>query len=202
MNPPKFDKIEDMVMMTHLHEPAVLYNLKERYTAWMIYVSLFSRPLLMQAVNILKNSMLWRSPWNNYILFFSFTVQAYSGLFCVTVNPYKWLPVYNPEVVAAYRGKKRQEAPPHIFSMSGNAISSCWLVSGLTVFHTNYFTTYNHKMEKLKRPLEILVAHKRWLKHREVHVGIKTQFSWFYLHDFTRLCYYSNPNKFVYSLLA
>lgn len=40
MNPPKFDKIEDMVMMTHLHEPAVLFNLKERYAAWMIYVSL------------------------------------------------------------------------------------------------------------------------------------------------------------------
>ncbi|XP_030361709.1 myosin heavy chain, skeletal muscle, adult-like isoform X7 [Strigops habroptila] len=83
MNPPKYDKIEDMAMMTHLHEPAVLYNLKERYAAWMIY--------------------------------------TYSGLFCVTINPYKWLPVYNPEVVLAYRGKKRQEAPPHIFSISDNA---------------------------------------------------------------------------------
>ncbi|XP_055432493.1 myosin-8 isoform X2 [Bubalus kerabau] len=83
MNPPKYDKIEDMAMMTHLHEPGVLYNLKERYAAWMIY--------------------------------------TYSGLFCVTVNPYKWLPVYNPEVVTAYRGKKRQEAPPHIFSISDNA---------------------------------------------------------------------------------
>ncbi len=39
MNPPKFDKIEDMAMMTHLSEPSVLYNLKERYAAWMIYVS-------------------------------------------------------------------------------------------------------------------------------------------------------------------
>uniref|UniRef100_A0A8B9M6J8 Uncharacterized protein n=1 Tax=Accipiter nisus TaxID=211598 RepID=A0A8B9M6J8_9AVES len=47
--------------------------------------------------------------------------MTYSGLFCVTVNPYKWLPVYNPEVVAGYRGKKRQEAPPHIFSISDNA---------------------------------------------------------------------------------
>lgn len=28
--------------------------------------------------------------------------QTYSGLFCVTVNPYKWLPVYNQEVVVAY----------------------------------------------------------------------------------------------------
>ncbi|XP_033923604.1 myosin-1B-like [Melopsittacus undulatus] len=86
MNPPKYDKIEDMAMMTHLHEPAVLYNLKERYAAWMIY--------------------------------------TYSGLFCVTVNPYKWLPVYSPEVVAGYRGKKRQEAPPHIFSISDNAYQS------------------------------------------------------------------------------
>lgn len=48
-------------------------------------------------------------------------VQTYSGLFCVTVNPYKWLPVYNPEVVAACQGQKRQEAPPHIFSISDNA---------------------------------------------------------------------------------
>uniref|UniRef100_W5LSP6 Myosin, heavy chain 6, cardiac muscle, alpha n=1 Tax=Astyanax mexicanus TaxID=7994 RepID=W5LSP6_ASTMX len=82
-NPPKFDKIEDMAMFTFLHEPAVLFNLKERYAAWMIY--------------------------------------TYSGLFCVTVNPYKWLPVYDSEVVAAYRGKKRTEAPPHIFSISDNA---------------------------------------------------------------------------------
>ncbi|NXJ42371.1 MYSS protein, partial [Ciconia maguari] len=48
-------------------------------------------------------------------------LQTYSGLFCVTVNPYKWLPVYNPEVVLACRGKKRQEGPPHIFSISDNA---------------------------------------------------------------------------------
>ncbi|KAG7270737.1 hypothetical protein CRUP_009817 [Coryphaenoides rupestris] len=82
-NPPKFDKIEDMAMFTFLHEPAVLFNLKERYAAWMIY--------------------------------------TYSGLFCVTVNPYKWLPVYDQSVVNAYRGKKRSEAPPHIFSISDNA---------------------------------------------------------------------------------
>lgn len=42
MNPPKFDKIEDMAMMTHLNEAAVLYNLKERYAAWMIYVSIWN----------------------------------------------------------------------------------------------------------------------------------------------------------------
>ncbi|KTF71990.1 hypothetical protein cypCar_00049486 [Cyprinus carpio] len=48
-------------------------------------------------------------------------IYTYSGLFCVTVNPYKWLPVYDSVVVAGYRGKKRVEAPPHIFSISDNA---------------------------------------------------------------------------------
>lgn len=47
--------------------------------------------------------------------------QTYSGLFCVTVNPYKWLPVYTAPVVAAYKGKRRSEAPPHIYSIADNA---------------------------------------------------------------------------------
>lgn len=55
--------------------------------------------------------------------------QTYSGLFCVTVNPYKWLPVYDKEVVNAYRGKKRSEAPPHIYSISDNAYQ--YMLSGV-----------------------------------------------------------------------
>lgn len=38
MNPPKFDMIEDMAMLTHLNEASVLYNLYRRYSNWMIYV--------------------------------------------------------------------------------------------------------------------------------------------------------------------
>ncbi|XP_003220529.1 myosin-7B isoform X1 [Anolis carolinensis] len=83
MNPPKFDMIEDMAMLTHLNEASVLHNLKRRYGKWMIY--------------------------------------TYSGLFCVTINPYKWLPVYTPPVVAAYKGKRRSEVPPHIYSIADNA---------------------------------------------------------------------------------
>ena len=55
------------------------------------------------------------------VLSLSAPLQTYYGLFCATVNPYKWLPVYDQEVVNAYRGKKRIEAPPHIFSVSDNA---------------------------------------------------------------------------------
>uniref|UniRef100_A0A3P8ZJ37 Myosin-7B n=1 Tax=Esox lucius TaxID=8010 RepID=A0A3P8ZJ37_ESOLU len=83
MNPPKYDMIEDMAMLTHLNEASVLFNLRRRYAAWMIY--------------------------------------TYSGLFCVTVNPYKWLPVYTAPVVAAYKGKRRAEVPPHIYSIADNA---------------------------------------------------------------------------------
>ena len=34
-----------------------------------------------------------------------FLIYTYSGLFCVTVNPYKWLPVYDNHVVGCYKGK-------------------------------------------------------------------------------------------------
>lgn len=39
MNPPKFEKIDDMANLTYLNEAAVLYNLRARYTASLIYVS-------------------------------------------------------------------------------------------------------------------------------------------------------------------
>ncbi|XP_067673651.1 myosin heavy chain, striated muscle-like [Haliotis asinina] len=83
MNPPKFEKIEDIANMTYLNEASVLYNLRSRYTAGMIY--------------------------------------TYSGLFCIAINPYRRLPIYTPGVVAKYRGKRRTEMPPHLFSISDNA---------------------------------------------------------------------------------
>lgn len=39
MNPPKFDKVEDMAELTCLNEASVLHNLKERYYSGLIYVS-------------------------------------------------------------------------------------------------------------------------------------------------------------------
>jgi len=39
MNPPKFEKIDDMANLTYLNEASVLYNLRARYNAGLIYVS-------------------------------------------------------------------------------------------------------------------------------------------------------------------
>jgi len=39
----------------------------------------------------------------------------------VAVNPYRMLPIYSPKVVQMYRGKRKTEMPPHIFSISDNA---------------------------------------------------------------------------------
>lgn len=48
MNPPKFDKVEDMSELTCLNEACVLHNLKDRYYSGLIYVSDFHLFLLEQ----------------------------------------------------------------------------------------------------------------------------------------------------------
>ncbi|KAM9583763.1 LOW QUALITY PROTEIN: uncharacterized protein MYH16 [Trichechus inunguis] len=51
----------------------------------------------------------------------SMRIYTYSGLFCVTVNPYKWLSINGARVANMYKCKKRTEMPPHLFSISDNA---------------------------------------------------------------------------------
>lgn len=83
VNPPKYEKAEDMSNLTYLNDASVLYNLKERYYANLIY--------------------------------------TYSGLFCVAINPYKRFPIYTNRVVQMYRGRRRQEMPPHLFAIADGA---------------------------------------------------------------------------------
>ena len=40
MNPPKFNKVEDMAELTCLNEASVLHNLRDRYYSGIIYVSI------------------------------------------------------------------------------------------------------------------------------------------------------------------
>lgn len=85
VNPPKYEKCEDMSNLTYLNDASVLYNLKERYYANLIY--------------------------------------TYSGLFCVAINPYKRFPIYTNRVIKMYRGRRRQEMPPHLFAIADGAYS-------------------------------------------------------------------------------
>ena len=41
INPPKFEKCEDMANLTYLNEASVLWNLKSRYQANLIYVRFY-----------------------------------------------------------------------------------------------------------------------------------------------------------------
>lgn len=52
MNPPKFDKVEDMAELTCLNEASVLHNLKDRYYSGLIYVSVLSLSLFLLSLYI------------------------------------------------------------------------------------------------------------------------------------------------------
>ncbi|PRT54838.1 Myosin type-2 heavy chain 1 [Wickerhamiella sorbophila] len=45
-------------------------------------------------------------------------IYTYSGLFLVAVNPYKNIPIYDEEAIKKYEAKRREEAAPHIYSIS------------------------------------------------------------------------------------
>ena len=59
MNPPKFEKVEDMADLTCLNEASVLHNLKDRYFSGLIYVSdlLLLKELFRVLVALVSYSM-------------------------------------------------------------------------------------------------------------------------------------------------
>jgi myosin heavy subunit len=65
---------------------------------------------------------------------FVVSVQTYSGLFCVVVNPYKKLPIYTEKIIDLYKGKKRHEVPPHVFAITDSAYRSMLQGRGVVIF--------------------------------------------------------------------
>lgn len=60
MNPPNFDRVDDMADLTCLNEACVLHNIKERYYSGLIYVSiLYSEVVFRISVHFLKIFFVW-----------------------------------------------------------------------------------------------------------------------------------------------
>lgn len=55
VNPPKYEKSEDMADLTFLNEAAVLHNLRQRYYCKLIYVSIVSHLLNSPSLPTGKN---------------------------------------------------------------------------------------------------------------------------------------------------
>ncbi|KAF8792401.1 Myosin-3 like protein [Argiope bruennichi] len=66
VNPPKYEKTEDMSNLTYLNDPSVLYNLKERYYAKLIYTY---SGLFCVAIN----------PYKRFPIYTNRVVQMYKG---------------------------------------------------------------------------------------------------------------------------
>ncbi|CAG02247.1 unnamed protein product, partial [Tetraodon nigroviridis] len=78
----------------------------------------FSKVEDMAALTFLNEASVLQNLRERY---FSSLIYTYSGLFCVVVNPYKMLPIYSEKIIEMYKGKKRHEVPPHIYSITDNA---------------------------------------------------------------------------------
>ena len=90
-----------MAELTYLNEASVVHNLNSRYQADLIYVSSVEPEILFSCANG--------------------SLQTYSGLFLVTVNPYCPLPIYSRDYVNMYRGRSREDTKPHIFAVADEA---------------------------------------------------------------------------------
>ncbi|KAH9925965.1 nonmuscle myosin heavy chain b [Fomitopsis serialis] len=105
MNPPKFDRVDDIADLTFLNEASV----------------------------------------------------TYSGLFLVAINPYQHLPLYSDAIVHQYRGKRRDENPPHIFAIAERA----WINMGEERENQSILITGESgagKTESTKKVIQYLAA--------------------------------------------
>ena len=58
---------------------------------------------------------------NLKVRYVSQIIYTYSGLFCVSINPYKYFPIYNDQMIQRYDGKRREEIAPHVFAVADEA---------------------------------------------------------------------------------
>ena len=51
-------------------------------------------------------------------------IYTYAGPILISINPYHYLPIYNPKYIKFYQGAKMHELPPHVFAIADAAYQS------------------------------------------------------------------------------
>ena len=116
--------VQDMISLGHLHEPAILFNVKKRFKmalpctfllysrVWgVVYVNMCECVNICIYVNGFKVNLshTWRDVF----------IDTFSGNICIAVNPYQWLPeLYDDETQLKYLAISRSELPPHVYATS------------------------------------------------------------------------------------
>jgi hypothetical protein len=60
----------------------------------------------------------------------------------VAINPYKRLPVYTMKMVHYYRGKKKNEVPPHLYLVADMAYSCMTRGKTINLTSNSFFFDY------------------------------------------------------------
>ena len=100
-----------------------------RYSKNWLYTNIFSSHFFSCELSILSSpegcTTFSASKLSNLKLAQTFnplTLSINQSLFCICINPYKWLNVYTQIMRDFYRNKRRNEAPPHLYAIADGAL--------------------------------------------------------------------------------
>lgn len=108
-NPDILDGVDDLIQMSYLNEPSVLYNLQYRYSRDLIYVR-----TIHQALDC---------SWSSQCLFICvlLSLQTKAGPVLIAINPLKEVPLYGKDFIRKYRQKLTND--PHVYAIADIAFN-------------------------------------------------------------------------------
>lgn len=121
-NPDILDGVDDLMQLSYLNEPSVLYNLQYRYNRDMIYVCTNLPNLNCSQLFLVFLCLFISSPLHLF--------QTKAGPVLVAVNPFKKVSLYGNEYIEAYKRKSIES--PHVYAITDMAIRE--MVRGTYVY--------------------------------------------------------------------
>jgi myosin-1 len=110
-----------MTLLSTVSNEAINDNLKKRFESAEIYVCIA-----------------WDAVYFGRLLILRSVKQTYIAHVLISVNPFRDLGIYTPNILSSYRGKNRLEVPPHVFAiaessyynMNSHKENQCVIISG------------------------------------------------------------------------